>query len=372
MKLPVRRSADTQRLSVLVPAPTVPLRAQPPPDPEPLAGMVFELRPLDAAGAKSLRAAMCGESNRDEALVEGRLANVRVAQRHYAPDTEAVVRFEHAGVTIMVDPHAPPHVHARLVDIAPFLSVAAVHLTHSGALPVCLLDDGAPGHLSFCGGAETLLIPDVYFWSTQAYHAARDEYRASPGWQDRLDSVLWRGSTTGYTQGDWSELPRAKMCLIASKADAKVQLDVGFTEVVQLSSQDESEIRSQGLMRDRVPSSEYANYRYHIDIDGNTNSWSGLFCKLLSGGLVFKVEPAKGDCQWYYPRLQAWRHYIPIKKSLEDLEEKIFWARNHEGCAEQIAACGRRLASSLTLASEADYARAVIETALSRNATATT
>ena len=86
---------------------------------------------------------------------------------------------------------------------------------------------------------------------------------------------------------------------------------------------------------------------FAIDIDGYTNAWSGLFVRLLMGCCVLKVESPTGHRQWYYPRMEAWRHYIPVAADLGDLQQQIDWCQSHEKECEQIANQGRELALSM-------------------------
>ena len=59
-------------------------------------------------------------------------------------------------------------------------------------------------------------------------------------------------------------------------------------------------------MRDYVPEIAFPAYKFQIDIDGNTNSWPGLFQKLLTGSAILKVASPYGYRQWYYDRLRPW------------------------------------------------------------------
>lgn len=68
--------------------------------------------------------------------------------------------------------------------------------------------------------------------------------------------------------------------------------------------------------------------------------------------LVLKVDSHFE--QWYYDRLVPWRHYIPIKGDLSDLEDKLAWAQDprNDAVCEQIALQGRELVMTLTYESE--------------------
>jgi hypothetical protein len=114
---------------------------------------------------------------------------------------------------------------------------------------------------------------------------------------------------------------------------------------------------SLGMLAPRVRQSEFARYRYLVDIDGNTNSW-GFLAKLLMGSCILKVEsPFR---QWYYDRLRPWEHYIPIRGDLSDLEERVQWCREHDEEARQIGATGKRFADGLVLGTEMAHAATVL------------
>ena len=91
-------------------------------------------------------------------------------------------------------------------------------------------------------------------------------------------------------------------------------------------------------------------FKYHLDIDGNSNAWSGLFSKLLSGGLVFKIDSEYS--QWYYDRLLPWKHYIPISTDFNDLLDKVQWALNHDDMASRIAYAGFEFALNIDFTKE--------------------
>jgi hypothetical protein len=137
--------------------------------------------------------------------------------------------------------------------------------------------------------------------------------------------------------------------------------DVGVSNIVQIGNAAEiAEIEKSGVIRDKVAPQWFMNYRHAIDIDGNTNSWSGLFTKLIMGNTVLKVDSSGGYRQWYYDRLIPWRNFIPISSTMVELFEVGYWLRTHPSRAREIALAGNQLAASLTAeASLADAATAV-------------
>ena len=105
-------------------------------------------------------------------------------------------------------------------------------------------------------------------------------------------------------------------------------------------------------------------YKYQIDIDGNTNAWSALFQKLLSGSAVLKVASPGNFRQWYYDELIPWVNFVPVKSDMSDLVEKIHWLIEHDDEAMQIGVNGRKLASKLTYDEELNKALINIRKAL--------
>ncbi|WP_267895632.1 glycosyl transferase family 90 [Polynucleobacter acidiphobus] len=93
-------------------------------------------------------------------------------------------------------------------------------------------------------------------------------------------------------------------------------------------------------------------FKYLIDVDGNSNAWSSLFLKLLSGSVVLKVESEDGYKQWYYDRLIPWQHYVPVNKDLSDLQEKLDWLRDNDDRAKKLAKLGKDFAFDISFEKE--------------------
>jgi hypothetical protein len=74
--------------------------------------------------------------------------------------------------------------------------------------------------------------------------------------------------------------------------------------------------------------------------------------RLLLGCCVIKVQPPANFRQWYYDRLEPWRHYVPVKADMSDQLDQIAWCRAHPAECEAIAQRGAQLAHALTLEGE--------------------
>ena len=221
----------------------------------------------------------------------------------------------------------------------------------SGPVHLSLWDNGLYPGLSYCGNkVNQFLIPDSLFLSTRGYQNVRETFaKNNTNWDSRSDEVFWRGASTGLNPQLPLSLPRVKLCNFI-KDNNLLDYDVGLSSIVQLTNSDDIQaIENCQILKDVVHFSKNNSYKYHIDIDGNTNSWPGLFQKLLSGGVVFKIESEYGFSQWYYPRLKPWFNFVPVSSSFLDLDDKVRFIKKNPKLAEEIGRNGRFLSESITL-----------------------
>jgi hypothetical protein len=213
---------------------------------------------------------------------------------------------------------------------------------------------------------DTLLVPDPYFLSTQGYADMRQDTASAVPWDQRRPVALWRGAPTGYRATDnILDLPRLTLCALAARGDNAAYLDAGVTGLAQVQSQAEIDLlQRMGMVRDFIPPVHFQHWKYHIDIDGNTNSWPGLYQKLLSGSAVLKVGSPRDFSQWYYSRLKPFEHFVPVLPDMSDLIEKIRILRANDPVARAIGARGRALALSMSVETEIQEAQETIETAV--------
>lgn len=228
-------------------------------------------------------------------------------------------------------------------------------------------DCGIRPGLAYCDyRSDYFLIPDPQFVSTEGYNASRGvAEKHYSRWQERKPMAFWRGATTGLPsppEAGWRGLPRIALCEIAnSRSDI---FDVGISSVVQLSDVESESVKKSELMRPYVPFSGFFDYKYQIDIDGNTNSWPGLFHKLLTGSPILKIESLKGYRQWYYGKLKPWTNFVPVASDMSDLIEKIAWLQKNDEKAYEIGQAGYNLAKSLRFETELMYGATVIRDAI--------
>ena len=233
------------------------------------------------------------------------------------------------------------------------------------------LDDGAtvPG-LAFCEARrDCFLIPDRSFLHWNGYQDVARQYRQDDvPWAERQPVALWRGSTTGRPEDPalgWRSLPRVRLCQIARAPTSLDLIDAGITAIAQIyDAHSAAELQGSDLMRPNMPPGQFNRYKYQIDIDGNSNSWPGLFYKLLTGSPVLKVASPRGYRQWYYSQLKPWINFVPVASDLSDLLEKIVWLRAHDEAARRIGEQGRVLVESLDYEGELKRAGRTITAAI--------
>lgn len=281
------------------------------------------------------------------------------------PSDTCEVEFSSAGITLLLgqlEANSPRSTADRLIPLLPLF----VHCHVAGARGrtiFSLWDRDYSPSVAFCSNLpSTLLIPDFEYLQSHAYREyERVLQKRVTNWAGRKPLAIWRGVTTGIANGpDWRNLPRVQLCEICARRPDL--FDVGITGVVQLEQarEVESELRSKKLMRPFMKRDYWGDFKYHIDIDGNSNAWSGLFTKLMTGSPVLKVASPGKFRQWYYDQLQPFVNFVPVRSDLSDLLEKLLWLHANDDKAQVIGMAGRRLAKSLQFETELGRARDAI------------
>lgn len=181
-----------------------------------------------------------------------------------------------------------------------------------------------------------ILIPD--FEALAGYDDLVDEILKLNGkfpWKKKKTKAFWRGATTGgaLTARNWRDFPRCQLALLS--LDRPRLLDAKFTSVVQAEPQVPSILEREGLLGSMASKEKHLEYKYLLDVDGNSCTYSRYYWELLSSSVVFKH--ASQNIQWYYRGLIPYVHYIPIAADFSDLFEQINWAILNDAAAQKIA-----------------------------------
>jgi len=250
----------------------------------------------------------------------------------------------------------------KSVVIIPILQIIAEKLV--GRRVQFLFEVGDNGYLdavSFCSKNNySCLVPDFDFFTTGGYKAFRDlTEERFVAWEARVDKIFWRGSSTGIRESlpppegasdNLKWLQRLNLCVQGNSEKLRDYCDFGITNIVNVSEQHVVDrIVAANIIRPLVPKTRFMDFKGVVDVDGNSNAWSGLFCGLLTGACVLKVASTRHFRQWYYEDLVPRQNFLPVCSDLTDLPEAVHWMMRHDDLVKSIGVRGRELAKSITL-----------------------
>jgi hypothetical protein len=163
-------------------------------------------------------------------------------------------------------------------------------------------------------------------------------------WKQRKPVLFWRGSQTGgwYNTDNWRQYPRSKLVMFSK--EYPMLSDAAFSAWTQVYPRARKRMETElGALKAFVPMHDHWRYRYLASLDGN--GWANRLPFLLGlGSLVFKQD--SNYSTWWYPLIKPWKHYIPISAELDNLEDRIRWARDHDTEAQTIAERGQQFIQS--------------------------
>ncbi|KAK7048283.1 CAP10 domain-containing protein [Favolaschia claudopus] len=184
---------------------------------------------------------------------------------------------------------------------------------------------------------------DILFPSQYFYRKSRWSPKLPPNnitWDERKPQLYWRGASNGgHIIGDNYHLfPRFRLVELGSKHPELLDVKMtGFPKGHCGKDCDSSRIvQEYGITLKNVPRKDILQYKYLLDIDGNT--FSGRFLMWLkSGSLVFKLTAFE---EYFNNWIRPYEHYIPVT-DVDDLVEKVKWAISHESEARRIQEAGK-------------------------------
>ncbi|RMY69059.1 hypothetical protein D0864_11196 [Hortaea werneckii] len=201
---------------------------------------------------------------------------------------------------------------------------------------------------------QDILYPSPWYW----YGKVAYEEKKDPSWAEKVNSLWWRGSTTGgfSRNGGWRRQHRQKLVQKLNALDtAKILtnanadnpevaphwqtkevarkdyhqvMDVHFSHVGQCDPGDCDAQKEFFALAPPVDQQEAWRFRYLLDIDGN--AFSGRFYAFLrSRSLVFKMAVFR---EWHEEWIKPWVHYIPLSlRGDEALESVRYLSAEGEG-----------------------------------------
>ncbi|KAK5132395.1 hypothetical protein LTR08_009125 [Meristemomyces frigidus] len=206
---------------------------------------------------------------------------------------------------------------------------------------------------------QDILYPSPWYWYGKvSYDEGKDM-----DWKAKINSLWWRGSTTGgfSRDGGWrrqhrqqlvkklNALDDAKILTNAHKDDReaipewnmkeaprqdyKQAIDIHFSHIGQCDPGDCDAQREFFNVAPPANQQDAWKYRYLLDIDGN--AFSGRFYAFLrSRSLTFKMAVFR---EWHEEWIVPWVHYIPLSLRGEEVLETVrYLSAEEEGKAQAV------------------------------------
>ena len=87
-------------------------------------------------------------------------------------------------------------------------------------------------------------------------------------------------------------------------------------------------------LSEKISKKKISRYKYQLEIDGHVSPFRLSF-DMSYNSLLLIVESK--NYMWFSKLLKPYEHYIPIKKDLSDLIQKIKWCQENDSKCEKIA-----------------------------------
>ncbi|PRP74422.1 capsule-associated protein CAP1 [Planoprotostelium fungivorum] len=192
-------------------------------------------------------------------------------------------------------------------------------------------------------GYNDILVPGAVFHFNQFVTTKK-----RVDWRKKIPQMMWRGSSTGaYTvNADWRGTQRGRMVCRVNRRDRSTEsvlvdtsfgirsvniptekldrmADVAISNIFWVDPRSQDSMRATPCFRmtQNVPFDVLPEYRYLLDVDGN--SFSSRFPELLRmGGTVLKSQIVY---EWFTSSIVPWYHYVPMNIRFSDTYDIITW-----------------------------------------------
>ncbi|KAE8627552.1 hypothetical protein XENTR_v10007045 [Xenopus tropicalis] len=222
----------------------------------------------------------------------------------------------------------------RLPDFEFYINVGDWPVEHRKA-------NDTPGPLpmiSWCGSADSrdIILPtyDITHSTLETLRGVTNDLlsiqgHTGPSWSNKTEQGFFRGRDSR----------EERLQLVHMSRKHPELLDAGITGYFFFRELEE-ELGKASL----IGFFDFFNYKYQVNVDGTVAAYRFPYL-MLGDSLVLKQDSPYYE--HFYSGLKPWKHYVPFKRNLGDLLEKIQWAKDHDEEAKQIAKEGQTLAREL-------------------------
>lgn len=141
---------------------------------------------------------------------------------------------------------------------------------------------------------EAILQP-LWYFVTKPHQKAIRKAEKTP-WKNKMNKIIWRGSTTGRNRNGFSEPSRATLVEFSERFPHLI--DAKFTNFTNESGKS---LQTKFKRAEIISPEDQQNYKYIFNIDGHGASY-GLYWQLLSGSHILRWS---GHRMWFDPYFQG-------------------------------------------------------------------
>ncbi|XP_058500526.1 protein O-glucosyltransferase 3 [Solea solea] len=192
--------------------------------------------------------------------------------------------------------------------------------------------------LSWCGSTDTR---DIVLPTYEVTHSTLETMRgvtndllsvqgnAGPPWANKTARAFFRGRDSR----------EERLQLVSMSKKHPELLDAGITGWFFFRDR-EKDVGKAPL----IGFFDFFKYKYQVNVDGTVAAYRFPYL-MLGNSLVLKQDSQYYE--YFYSQLKAGTHYVPVKRNLSDLLEKVQWAKENDAEAREMARVGQAAAREL-------------------------
>ncbi|XP_030895483.1 protein O-glucosyltransferase 3 isoform X4 [Leptonychotes weddellii] len=192
--------------------------------------------------------------------------------------------------------------------------------------------------ISWCGSLDSrdVILPtyDITHSTLEAMRGVTNDLlsiqgNTGPSWINKTEKAFFRGRDSR----------EERLQLVQLSKENPELLDAGITGYFFFQEK-EKELGKAKL----IGFFDFFKYKYQVNVDGTVAAYRYPYL-MLGDSLVLKQDSTYYE--HFYVALKPWKHYVPIKRNLSDLLEKVKWAKENDEEAKKIAKEGQLAAREL-------------------------
>ncbi|XP_012782423.2 protein O-glucosyltransferase 3 [Ochotona princeps] len=192
--------------------------------------------------------------------------------------------------------------------------------------------------ISWCGSQDSrdVILPtyDITHSTLEAMRGVTNDLlslqgNTGPSWINKTEKAFFRGRDSR----------EERLQLVQLSKENPQLLDAGITGYFFFQEK-EKELGKAKL----IGFFDFFKYKYQVNVDGTVAAYRYPYL-MLGDSLVLKQDSPYYE--HFYMALKPWKHYVPVKRNLSDVLEKVKWAKENDEEAEKIAKAGQLTAREL-------------------------